>query len=108
MENMEQKIMEVLNDPEKMSEILQIAKGLGLSPEEQQAQPQEEDNGLPIGAIFRLLQQANQTDSRQEALVQALMPYLKPERQKKLQRAVHIAKLTHLAGFALRNYSDNL
>ena len=108
MENMEQKIIDVLNDPEKMSEILQIAKGLGFTPEDPPSQPQEEENGLPMGAVFRLMQQANQTDSRQEALVQALLPYLRPERQKKLQRAVHIAKLTHLAGFALRNYSDNL
>ena len=108
MENMENKILEVLNDPEKMSEILQIAKGLGFSPQDaaQPSPPGEDDSPISAGAIFQLLQQANRTDGRQEALLQALLPYLKPERQKKLQRAIRVAKLTHLAGFALKNYSE--
>ena len=110
MENMENKILEVLNDPEKMSEILQIAKGLGFPPQDEPPEPPSEEDcePLPLGAMFQLLQQANHTDARQEALLQALMPYLKPERQKKLQRAIRVAKLTQLAGFALKNYSDQL
>ena len=105
MENMENKILEVLNDPEKMSEILQIAKGMGFDPE-QMSQPAEDAGGIPTGELFRLLQQTNSTDTRQQALLQALMPYLKPERQKKLQRAMQVARLTHLAGYALKNYTD--
>ena len=106
MENMENKILEVLNNPEKMSEILQIAKGMGFDPE-QQMPASEEGCGIPTGELFRLLQQTNSTDTRQQALLQALMPYLKPERQKKLQRAMQVARLTNLAGYALKHYTES-
>lgn len=106
MENMENKILEVLNDPEKMSEILQIAKGMGFDPE--QPSPNiDAGGGIPVGEIFQFLQQTNSTDTRQQALLQALIPYLKPERQRKLQRAMQVARLTNLAGYALKNYTDS-
>ena len=39
---------------------------------------------------------------RREKLLMALRPFLKPERQEKLDRALRLARLTHLAGGALR------
>ncbi len=101
MENMEEKIMDVLGDPAKMEQIMSIAKGLGFSPEQEE---QEQPNA---GALLSLLQQTGE-DGRQDALFQALMPYLRPGRRKKLQQAMKIAKLSHLAGFALKNYVDEV
>ena len=50
------------------------------------------------------MQQARQSDSKQEALLCALKPYLAPDRRDKIDRALEIARISHLAGFALRNY----
>ena len=107
MESMEQKIMDVLNDPEKMADIIQLAKGLGISPPEDGPQ-QASEEPLSVGTMLQLLQNTGKSDARQEALLQALLPYLRPERQKKLQRALRVAKLTQLAGAALKSYSDQL
>lgn len=105
MENMESKIMDVLNDPEKLAEIMQIAQNLGFSPSAAEEAPASDDSAM-TGTLLRLLGSMQNTGGRQDALLGALMPYLKPQRQKKLRRAMQVAKLSHLAGYALKNYSD--
>lgn len=106
MENMESKILDVLNDPEKMAEIMELAKGLGFSPEGEDTPPLHEEGMPPLGSVLGLLQNSSGNDPKQDALLQALLPYLQPERQQKLQRAMKIGKLSRLAMFALKNYSD--
>lgn len=57
-----------------------------------------------LQTLMRLMQQAQQSDGKQEALICALKPFLAPERREKMDRAMQIARISHLAGFALRNY----
>ena len=104
MENIESRIMEVLNDPEKLSEIMQIAQNLGFSPAAEEPGPP--DSGALTGSLLQLMSSMQSGGGRQDALFGALMPYLRPERQKKLRRAMQVAKLSHLAGYALKNYSE--
>ena len=108
MENLEGKILDVLNDPDKMAEILSLAQGLGLGPPPGEESPKEQSDGegLPLAAILGLLQQMEGGDNRQECLLRALTPYLDGHRQKKLQKAIKIGKLSHLAGYALKNYAQ--
>lgn len=108
MENMENKIMEVLGDPEKLSQIMDIAKGLGFSPPEEEPPEQKAPEPEMAGTILGLLQKMNTTNGKQDALLHALMPYLQPSRQKKLQRALQVAKMSQIAGAALKNYSDQI
>lgn len=98
MEEMEEKILGVLNDPEKMAQVMEMAKSLGFSPED--APAQAADASAPV---LELLRNAGTSDHRQAALMDALVPYLKPQRREKLQRALRLAKLSHLAGYALQN-----
>ena len=42
-------------------------------------------------------------DKRQEALLLALKPFLRKERQEKIDRALHAARLASLASLALKN-----
>ena len=106
MENAENMILDVLNDPEKLSQVMDIAKNLGFSPpgEEPPAAPEAEN--LNMGAMLSMLQSMGSQEPQQEALIRALLPYLRPERQKKLQKAMRLAKLSNLAGVALKNYAD--
>lgn len=98
MEDLEQTILGVLNDPEKMQQIMGIAQSLGLSQE--QSAGAEQSAAPSLDMLTGLLQQGS--DSRKDALFHALMPFLQPDRRKKLQRAMQVARLSRLANFALR------
>ena len=103
MENLENRIMEVLQDPSQMEQILNIAKSLGISGE---AQP--DPAAMPeLGSVMELLQAGRQQEPRRDALLRALLPYLSPDRQRRLEKAMQIAKLSNLAGFALQNLNDS-
>lgn len=54
-------------------------------------------------SVMTMLQQANNLDGKEAALFNALKPFLKPSRREKIDKAMRIARLSHLAGFALRN-----
>lgn len=57
-------------------------------------------NGLDPKLLMRLLpllqELGGQQDSNARALLYALRPYLKPERQEKVERALQLARLFHL------------
>lgn len=87
MEDIESKIQNVLNNPEQMAQIMQMAEGLGLRPKDHEEAP------VPASASV--------ANSRQTALLNALIPYLPPEKQRRLARALKIGQLSQIAGFAL-------
>ena len=60
------------------------------------------DDLLPEPAAA-MLRQAGKMDKRQEALLLALKPFLRKERQEKIDRALHAARLASLASLALKN-----
>lgn len=115
--SLEQAIGAVLQDPQQLQKILALAQSLGLSPPEAPAAPPPppeppkpaaaapsaeqapEDRG---SALRALLQQAGRLDRRQENLLNALKPFLKPERREKVDRAMQAARISRLAGAALR------
>ncbi len=94
-----------------MAQILSFAQAFGARSE---AEPSEEaqptqgtapplmDEGMLFG-ILQMVQQLQQRDSKQEALLCALKPYLAPKRREKLDQAMQIARLSSLAGLALKN-----
>lgn len=111
MEGLEEQLQKIMNDPDSMAQILSLAQSFGLQPPQEQtpsapsAAPAPPDDGF-VKAVFGMMQQAQQSDGKQEALLAALKPYLRPERRGNIDRALQIAKISHLAGFALRNYGS--
>lgn len=121
MEELEARIQAVLNDPQQMQELMSLAKSLGLAQEngeeapphspEQPPQPVEAVSGQPpfsqgFGSMAALLQQAGGLDKKQENLLSALRPFLRPERREKLERAIQAARLSQLAGMAIRKREE--
>ncbi len=107
-EGLEDKLQQILNDPESMSQILSLAQSFGLqqppeSPGSAPVPPPTPDAGMLQG-VAELMQQARRSDGKQEALLGALKPFLRPERREKLDRAMQLARISHLAGYALRHY----
>lgn len=108
-EGLEDKLNQILNDPDSMAQILSMAKSFGMHSEqtsEPTPAPPTVDEGMMLG-LMQIMQQVQQTDGKQEALLQALKPFLAPERREKLDKAMQLARISHLAGFALKN-SGNL
>ena len=104
----EDKLNQILGDPEKMAQIMSLAQSFGggqpepSAPSAPPVSPPVQDEAFLRG-IMQMMQQAQHTDSKQEALLCALKPYLVPERRDKIDRALQIARLSQLASFALRN-----
>ena len=120
MEDLEQKLSAILNDPAQLQGIFTLAKSLGLGapPGQTQADPDPSLQEAPAPAIadpqptqpdisIGALLEAGRLDRRQENLLCALKPFLKPEKREKIDRALQIARLTHLAEFALRGIEDH-
>ena len=111
MADFDEKLNSLLSNPDAMAQIMQLAQSLGG---ETSAPPQAESpkatpppardllSTLTGGAdpslmlkLLPLVQELGQ-DSGARRLLYALQPYLKPERQDKVERALQLAKLFHV------------
>ena len=120
MEDLEQKLHEILGDPEAMEGILSMAKSLGLGqpPEngaepskETETAPEEPSGGFSTGdlpfSVGDLLSAASKMNGKEVALLNALKPFLHPSRRAKIDRAVKAARISRMAGSAIRSLEEN-
>lgn len=105
MDDLEEKITQVLNDPEQMEQIMAIAKSLGFPSPDEGAQTESEPPLTIPPQLTQLLSQASRMERRQDALLRALKPFLQPSRQEKIDKAMQVARISQLAGYALKNRS---
>ena len=122
MDELERALRAVLDDPAQLRELRELAGSMGFSvpqaqPESAPAptppEPEPAPEPPPAQAVFQqqplpepaaaMLRQAGKMDKRQEALLLALKPFLRKERQEKIDRALHAARLASLASLALKN-----
>lgn len=114
MDDFESKLNQVLSDPESMQKIFSIAQSLGVGAPSEQAKeetPAVDSPSLPdlsmLSTLGKLMQAQGPNDTRHTELLNALRPFLRPERQQSLDRALRMAKLSHLARFALNSISES-
>lgn len=109
MDEMHDRLGSILNDPQMMQTIMNMAKSLSSAqdaPREAPPPPPAEPSAsMPIDPaliqkIAGLVQQSG-IDTEQKALLNALHPYLSTERIRKLERAMRAAKTAKLASGAL-------
>lgn len=105
MEDMDSRLNALLSDPEAMGRIMALAQQLSgesaassppPSPEPPPSSQQEEDGFDPMLLLkfLPLLQELRQDNSSQSMqFLSAMRPFLKPERQPKVERAVKLAHL---------------
>ena len=102
MADMEQTLGNILNNPQLMQQIMNMAQSLAPS---ESPPPQTEPAGIPAmagidpGMVAKLASFAGKTgvDSNQQALLQALGPYISQPKVGKLERAMRAAKMASLA-----------
>ena len=126
MAEFDDKLNELLSNPDSMAQIMRLAQSLsgdsqgdGAGEREPQHQPPPQHHhqepppqngggdllssltgGVDPKLLMRLLpliqELGGQQDSNARNLLYALRPYLKPERQEKVERALQLARLFHL------------
>ena len=109
MSELEEKLNALLSDPNSMAQVMQMAQQLsagGVVGHEPQlgAPPPGPDLGAALGGLDpkllgKLLPLAGELGTENSAalqLLQALRPFLKEEKQGKIERAARLARLIHV------------
>ena len=118
MSELDEKLNALLSDPNSMAQVMQLAQQLsgtfgGASqpasaspppppPPQQPPQPYFDTSFLGgldpklIGRFLPLIQEYTQSNSNTTQLLYALRPFLKAEKQDKIERAAKLARLIHL------------
>ena len=122
MSELEEKLNSILSDPDAMAQVMNLAQSLsaqtdGTAPSNAPSDapaPSSSDGGNDVSAMLSravssldpellrrllpVLSQLNREESSQTAaLLYALRPFLREDRRGKVERAVQLARLIHLA-----------
>ena len=95
--------MEILQDPDRIQQITEMASAMGLNESIDNAQTVQPAYQEALQHVSRVLHQTEAKDQRQQTLMRALLPYLSPRRQAKLEQAMKISHLSRLASVALQS-----
>ena len=115
----------ILSNPQAMQQMMALAQSLGLQgqggqpqqagppapPPQQHPQVQQQfQQPDPAQLLQGFLQLSKQMggDDRQLALFQALKPFVRPERDEKLDRAIQVARISRLAGNTLQKLGPQI
>ena len=102
MDEMEEKLNSVLNNPQMMQQIMAMAQSMGAQSQPRDDPPQPKNDGFPdidLGMLQKLSGFAKQgnIDKDQQTLLKALTPYFSRERIHKLEKAMRAAKIARMA-----------
>lgn len=107
MDNMQSQMNAILQNPDMMEKIMAMAQSLGQGasepPQPQQTAPAFSMPDIDLATVQKIsgfIGQSN-IDREQRTLLNALMPYLNPERISKLEKAMRAAKLATVASSLL-------
>ena len=85
-----------------MKEILEIAEKMGLQvPIGNEEENQEQTVNQMLTHVSQLVKKTDTGMRRQETLIRALLPYLSPQRQVRLERAMQLSQFSRMAETAL-------
>lgn len=106
MRDFDEKLNSLLSNPEAMGQIMQLAQSLGGSQESappphppSPSDAQDPFASIDPGTLMRLLPLLKDLDGRNSnagGLLRALRPYLRPERQEKVEQALQLAHLIYV------------
>ena len=97
MDQMEDKIGAILNNPQLMGQIMSMAQSLGQSqPPPQESPPQPSFDPAMLQKLGSLAGQTG-IDNNQQTLLRALNPYLSNRKMEKLEKAMRAAKMARMA-----------
>lgn len=95
MDELSEKLGEILSDPSSVARIGEMAKSLFGEQSHENQQENEQPDMMKIMSLINKFKNSGKTEN--ERLLLALRPHLSPPRQKKVDTAVKILKLLELA-----------
>lgn len=100
MDDLNQKLAQILNDPESMNRVKEMAESI-LSQNEKQEQKEDSVFGIPdsteLGNIMSIVSKLNQkNDDARTNLLAALKPHLSEPKREKVDTAIKILRLLDL------------
>ena len=103
MDEMEDKINAILNNPQMMQQIMSMAQSFSAPPQQEQPPQPLQGPQIDLGMVQKLSGLVRQSgmDQRETALLTALHAYLSTDRIQRLERAMRAAKLAKFASSAL-------
>ncbi|MBQ6249838.1 MAG: hypothetical protein IJJ88_06455 [Oscillospiraceae bacterium] len=115
----EDRMQKILNDPGAMAQIMQMAQQLsgGSEPTPPSTPPPAPQppssaslplDGETLTRLLPLVQELRRTDSEAARLLYALRPFLKEEKQGKVEQAVRLAHLIHVGKKAVTEWGLHL
>lgn len=126
MASLEDNLNQLLSDPNAMEQIFSLAGKLGMS-SEPSGEPEAEEQPLSerepeaaelsqplfgaeglggLGKLLEIFQGSQQTAQEADALLDALRPFLRQERQEKLDRARRLSSFSRAARQAYRLWKE--
>ncbi|MGI5935207.1 MAG: hypothetical protein ACOX7I_00125 [Oscillospiraceae bacterium] len=115
MSELEDKINSILNNPEEMNKIVQMAASImngGNQKDTSGAGSPDPGNALAslggidpamLSSIGRLISRAENSFNKHD-LLEAMKPYLSEKRREKIDKAIQVAKMAKVAQIALAEY----
>lgn len=119
MSEFEEKLNSILNDPEQLGKITQMAKSLmdggEKSPPEVEEPPLPQgifpDFGLDMNLLAKVGKMmsgaGNDGNSQHRALLEAMTPYLAEKRRRRMEQALKMAKMAKLAKLAFAEFGGD-
>ena len=102
MDNAIEKINQILQNPDSMKQIMDMAQTMGLNMQNEDNHPEESMDNM-FSQISKIMKKTDGSIQRQETLIRALLPYLNPRRQARLERAMQLSQFSRVAGTALQD-----
>lgn len=99
MDQMEDKLGAILNNPQLMGQIMSMAQSLGQASPQPEPQPAQDPPNFDPAMLAKLSSLAGQgrVDGNQQALLSALHPYLSHRKVEKLEKAMRAARMARMA-----------
>lgn len=111
MADLEETLQRVLSNPEEMEKIMgmaaQLLGGDGQGETASESAPEAAPGPGPMGLLKGLLSPSpsdGNGNGDKTALLNALAPYLREDRRKKLQKAMRLARAARVAGVVLNEF----
>lgn len=86
-----------------MQQIKEMASAMGINADNEEITADAPFLQDTLQQVSQVLHQTEAKSRRQQTLMRALLPYLSPGRQAKLERAMQLSNLSRLAGAALQS-----
>lgn len=106
MDDLEEKLENILGDPQMMQQIMSMAQAMGSQGGNRSDVGQRQNDAFPeidIATLQKIsgLAQKSSIDQREQALLRALGAYLSKDRIGKLEKAMRAAKIAKIASSTL-------